>query len=154
MEIAYNLCRNYGLAIIVFTLVSKFIMLPIGVWVHRNSIKVVKLQPEINELKVRCWGDPDRLAEEQGKLYKREKYNPLASLIPLFIQILLLMGLVEVINHPLTYLFHLTGEQLGVLTEQLAVLTGADAGSASVQLRILEAMKLRTGLLLCSRSYP
>ena len=141
MEIAYSLCRNYGLAIILFTLVSKFIMLPIGVWVHRNSIKVVKLQPEINELKVRCWGDPDRLAEEQGKLYKREKYNPLASLIPLFIQILLLMGLVEVIYHPLTYLFHLTGDQLGVLTEQLAALTGADAGSASVQLRILEAMK-------------
>ena len=141
MEVAYNLCRNYGLAILLFTLISKFIMLPIGIWVHKNSIKVVKLQPEINELKIRYWGDPDSLADEQGKLYKREKYNPLASLIPLFIQILLLMGLVEVIYHPLTYLFHLTGEQVGILADQLVTLTGADAASSSVQLRILEAMK-------------
>ena len=44
------------------------------------------------------------MLKEQKKLYKKEKYNPLTSLVPLVIQIVLLMVLVEVINHPLTYI--------------------------------------------------
>ena len=62
MRLAYQLCRNYGIAILLFTLVSKVILLPIGVWVHKNSIKVVRIQPQINLLKVRFFGDRDSIA--------------------------------------------------------------------------------------------
>ena len=53
------------------------------------------MQPEINRIKAKHFGDADRIADEQSKIFKREKYNPLASLIPLAVQIILLMGLVE-----------------------------------------------------------
>ena len=62
MRLAYDLCRNYGVAILLFTLASKIILLPIGIWVHKNSIKVIRIQPEINLLKVRFFGDSDSLA--------------------------------------------------------------------------------------------
>lgn len=104
MRFCYNLCKNYGVAIILFTLISKFVLLPISIWVQKNSIKMIKMQPDINQIKINYFGDKDKIADEEASLYKKEKYNAFASLIPLLIQILLLMGLVSVINHPLTYI--------------------------------------------------
>ena len=104
MRFCYNLFGNYGIAIIAFTFLSKIILLPMSIWVQKNSIKMVKMQPAINKIKINFFGDKDRIAEEQDKLYKKEKYNAFASLIPLIIQIMLLMGLVSVINHPLTHI--------------------------------------------------
>ncbi len=92
MKWCWELLHNYGLAIILFTVLTKIIMLPLSVWVHKNSIKIVKIQPEVNFLKVRYFGDRERIAEEEAKLHKREKYNPLISIIPLAIQIILLFA--------------------------------------------------------------
>ena len=104
MSFLYNLCKNYGVAIILFTLFSKIVLLPISIWVQKNSIKMVKMQPDINRIKINYFGDKDKIAEETAALYKIEKYNALVSLVPLVIQIALLLGLVEVINKPLTYI--------------------------------------------------
>ena len=98
MNGCYALCHNYGLAIILFTLASKIVLLPVSIWVQKNSIKMVKMQPEINFLNVKFFGDKDRIAEEQAKIFKREKYHPMASIIPLIIQLVLLMGVIEVIK--------------------------------------------------------
>ncbi len=98
MNWCYALCRNYGLAIILFTLISKLVLLPVSIWVQKNSIKMVKIQPDINFLKVKYFGDKDAIAEGQTKLFKQEKYHPLASMIPLAIQIVLLMGVIAVIK--------------------------------------------------------
>lgn len=98
MNLCYGICHNYGIAIILFTLVSKIILLPVSVWTHYNSIKMIKIQPDINFLKAKYYGQTDIIDEEQAKLFKREKYNPLASTIPLILQLVLLMGVVGVIN--------------------------------------------------------
>ncbi|MDE6639417.1 MAG: membrane protein insertase YidC [Acetatifactor sp.] len=98
MSGCYFLVNNYGFAIILFTLLSKIILLPVSVWVQKNSIKMVKMQPEINYMKIRLFGDKDLIAEEQAKIFKREKYNPFASVVPMILQILLLLGVIEVIK--------------------------------------------------------
>lgn len=104
MKICYNVIGNYGAAIILFTLVSKIILLPVSIWVHKNSIKMVKMQPEINRIKAKFFGDKDTIAEEESKVYKANKYNPLASLFPLIIQIVLLLGVVEIVKNPAHYI--------------------------------------------------
>ena len=58
----YGLCGSFGLAILLFTLLSKIVLLPISVWLQKNSIKMVKMQPEINRLKAAHFGDPDAIA--------------------------------------------------------------------------------------------
>lgn len=98
MNLCYSFCKNYGWAIVLFTFLSKIVLIPISVWVQKNSIKMVKMQPEINFLRAKHFGDPDTIAEEQSKIFKREKYNAMASIVPLIIQIVLLMGLIEVIK--------------------------------------------------------
>lgn len=104
MSLLYDIFNNYGLAIILFTLFSKIVLLPVSIWVQKNSIKMVKMQPSINKIKIKYFGDKNIIAEEETKLYKKEKYNAFASLIPLLVQIVLLLGLVEVINKPMKYI--------------------------------------------------
>lgn len=98
MNGCYEICHNYGMAIILFTLVSKIVLLPVSLWTYFNSITIIKIQPDINLLKVKYYGQKDVIAEEQSKLFKEKKYHPLASMIPLIMQLLLLMGVVEVIK--------------------------------------------------------
>ena len=53
MHFCYKIFNNYGLGIIIFTFLSKIILIPMMIWVQKNSIKIVKLQPEINKKKIK-----------------------------------------------------------------------------------------------------
>lgn len=94
----YAFCHNYWIAILLFTFLSKLILLPLSVWVQKNSIKTVRMQPEINRIKAAYMGNNELISEEQYKLFKREGYSPFADLIPLFVQLALLMGVVEAVK--------------------------------------------------------
>ncbi len=100
MRAAYSLTGNYGLAVMLFTLMTKVILLPLSLWVHTNGIKMVRLEPAVNRLKVRYFGDPDKVADEQALLYKKAHYSPFAAVIPVAVQVVLLIGLVQIIYHP------------------------------------------------------
>ena len=119
MKFCYDLVGNYGLAIILFTFISKLVLLPISIWVQKNSIKMVRMQPELNRIKINYFGDKDSIAEEEAKLYKKYKYNPFASIIPLVVQIVLLLGLVQVINKPITYVLNYNNKTISKYTEVL-----------------------------------
>lgn len=98
MDFCYGLCHNYGWAIVLFTFISKIVLLPVSIWTYMNSITMIKIQPDINFIKVKYYGQKDEIAEEQAKLYKEKKYHPLASTIPLIIQLILLVGVVGTIR--------------------------------------------------------
>lgn len=98
MKQCYTLCGNYGVAVILFTFITKIILLPVSVWVQKNSIKMVKIQPDINFLKVRHFGDADAIAEGQNKLFRQAGYHPLASIVPTVIQLGLLMAVIAAIK--------------------------------------------------------
>lgn len=101
LSISYRLgMGNYILAIVIFTALSKVILLPVSIWTQKNSIKMVKIQPKLNMIKVKYFGDRDRIADETTALYKQEKYNPFAGIFPMIIQIVILLGIIEVVRHP------------------------------------------------------
>ena len=137
MKGCWMLVKDYGLAILLFTLATKIVLLPVSIWIQKNSIQMVKLQPEINNLKVKYQGQSDLIAEEQMKLFKREHYHPMLSIIPLLLQILLLLGVVHIIYHPLTFLF---GASDGTI-EALATHLNLNTSSNSFQLKIVEAFQ-------------
>ena len=143
INFCFNLTGNYGVSIILFTLITKIILLPISIWVQKNSIKMVKMQPEINEIHAKFFGDKDQIAEEEAALYKREHYNALASLVPLVIQIVLLLGVVDVIKNPsqaaLDSGFSFFGINLGLITVEnwgISILAPVIAGVSALALCI------------------
>lgn len=102
MTVLYGWCGNYALAILLFTIFAKIILLPLTIMLHLNSIKMIKMQPELNFAKAEFSNDKDRLSEEQLKLYKKYNYRPMLGLIPLAIQIILLMGVIDVVYRQLS----------------------------------------------------
>lgn len=98
INLCYGFCHNYWMAILIFTFLTKVILLPLSVWVQKNSIKTVRMQPEMNHISATYMGNQEAISEEQYKLFKREKYSPFADLIPLFVQLALLMGVVEAVK--------------------------------------------------------
>lgn len=98
MGLCYGIIPNYGVAIILFTLLTKIIMLPISIMVQKNSIKMVKMYPEMNRIKARCYGNKDMISEEEYQLYKKEQYHPMLDLVPVVLQLIILMGVVNAIK--------------------------------------------------------
>ncbi|MDE5943715.1 MAG: membrane protein insertase YidC [Clostridia bacterium] len=137
MKGLWLLVGNYGVAIVLFTLASKIILFPVSAWIQKNSILMVKIQPEINFLKANYAGNLDAIAEGQAKLYKREHYHPMLSLIPLVIQILLLLAVVYIIYHPMGYLFGVSNDAVKALADYI----GADTGDSGFQLAVIQAIK-------------
>lgn len=121
MKWCWELLGNYGLAIILFTLCTKIILLPVSVWVHKNSIKMVTIQPDINFIKAKYYGDRDRIAEEETKLYKKIGYSPFASVVPLLLQLLLLSAVVYIVKQPLTSILHISGETVETLARSFGL---------------------------------
>lgn len=88
---------NHWIDIIIFTFITKILQFPLSLWCHRNSLTMVSLMPEMNNLKVKYFGDKERIDEESVKLFKQNHYHPMLSLVPLAIQIIILMAFVKVI---------------------------------------------------------
>ena len=88
---------NYWWDIVIFTALTKVLQFPINIWCHLNTMKMVSIMPDTNRLKIKFFGDNDRIGEESAKLFKEKHYHPLLSLLPLAIQIVILMGFVDVI---------------------------------------------------------
>lgn len=101
LKLCASLLHSDALAIILFTLLTKVILFPVSVWVQKNGIAMVRLTPELNRLKIRYYGDKDTIAEETQVLYKKEKYHPLASTIPMIIQLVLLIGVIGAVRSAL-----------------------------------------------------
>ena len=59
---------------------------------------MVKITPQINRLKIKYYGDKDTIADETQLLYKKEHYHPLASLIPMVVQLVMLLGVIEAVK--------------------------------------------------------
>ena len=99
MQPCYALTQNWWLAIALFTVLVKIILLPLSLWCQKNSIVMVQLMPELNRIKVKHFGDAEAIGEAQTKLHKQMHYHPLLSLVPLAVQILILFGLVDVVHY-------------------------------------------------------
>ena len=102
---AYSLTGSYGLAILIFAIAVRiFILFPVGILAHKNSLRLLKLQPEMDLIKRRYTGDKEQINEEQYSLFKRERYNPFIGLIPLFVQLVLIIGIMRVMLDPMRHL--------------------------------------------------
>lgn len=139
----YWLFRNYGIAILAFTLLTKAVMFPISLLVQKNSIKMVKMKPQLDMLRYQYVDDNDAFLDAQSALYKQEHYNPMAGVIPLLLQLPIILGLLDVVYKPLKHILHLTPELQRAFVEQTARLMSvtADALGSTAQLSVVERVR-------------
>ncbi len=94
----YGICGDWGLAIIILTLIIRILLTPLMVRSTRSSAKMQVLQPKMQELQERYADDPQRLQQEMSKLYAENKFNPLGGCLPVFLQMPVFFALFSVIR--------------------------------------------------------
>lgn len=104
LEWIYLLVKNYGLAIIIFSILVKIVMLPISIRQQKTMKKNEKIQKELKILQIKHKGNPERLNQETMELYKRENVNPFGGCFTIIIQFILLISMFYLVKSPLTYM--------------------------------------------------
>lgn len=140
MWACYSVLKDYGMAIVVFTLFTKVILLPIALWVQKNSIKMVRMKPQLDALRYQHIDDKDAYMDAQAALYKKEKYSPMAGVYPLLLQIPLIFGLIDVIYKPLKHLLHIPTDIIDAFVEKTAEILGTTELGSSPQLKVVELL--------------
>ncbi len=93
LKFLYNYVHNYGIAIIILTVLIKLIFWPLGNKSYKSMKEMQKLQPKMLELREKYKDDKARLSQETMALYKAYKVNPMGGCLPMIIQIPVFFGL-------------------------------------------------------------
>ena len=116
LRIIFELVQNYGLSIILFTIVVKVLLLPLTIKQTKSTKAMQDIQPKILEIQTKYKDKPEKQQQEIMKIYTEAKINPLAGCLPLLIQMPILIALFSVLREPVTY---------GVFVDQAQFATAA-----------------------------
>lgn len=123
----YLLVHNYGVAIILFTVVMKVVLFPFSVKQQKSMAANSKLAVKQKELQKKYGNDKQRLQLETQKLYEKEGVNPMGGCSTMFLPLIIMMGLYFTVLNPLTNAVHLSGDAITKATELLAHVPGVGA---------------------------
>lgn len=120
----YAIIPNYGWTIILFTLVTKLILLPLGLKQQKSMTKMQAMQPKLAALQEKYKNDKQKQSEETMKLYKQYGISPMGGCLPMLIQLPIIFALYRVLYRPITYMLHYSAERVGDLAYDLALKLG------------------------------
>jgi YidC/Oxa1 family membrane protein insertase len=98
LKLFYGMIPNYGVAIILLTILIKVIFFPITHKSYESTGKMQAIQPKIKELQDKYKNDPNKLNKEMADLYKSEGVNPMGGCLPLLIQMPIFFALYGLLN--------------------------------------------------------
>lgn len=104
LNFIYNIVQNYGLAIIIFSILIKLLMLPVSIKQQKTMKKSVKIQEKMKELQFKYKNNPEKLNQETMELYKNENMSPFSGCLSSIVQIILLFSVFYLVRSPLTYM--------------------------------------------------
>ncbi len=104
LNFLYNIFQNYGIAIIVFSVILRIILIPLTVKQQTTMRKSSKIQAKMQELQQKYKNNPEKLNQEMMELYKTEKMNPFSGCFSSIIQLLIILSVFWLVSQPLTYM--------------------------------------------------
>jgi YidC/Oxa1 family membrane protein insertase len=138
----YQITHNYALAILLFTIVTRVILLPLAFKQQKSTAAMAAFTPKLEELKKKYAGNQQKLNEEQMKLYSEEGINPLSSCLPLLVQFPLLIGIFDVVYRPLTHIIRASKDVITQATEIAATIYGTNQSfTVRPEIYIVRAIK-------------
>ncbi len=104
LNFLYNLLNNYGLAIIIFSIIIKILLLPLTIKQQKTMKKTEKMQTELKSLQFKYKNDPEKLNKEMMDLYKRENMSPFSGCLSSIVQLILILAVFYLVRSPLTFM--------------------------------------------------
>ena len=118
LNFIYNLTSNYGIAIILFTILLKLIMLPMTIKQQKSMKQSSQLQILAKEIQEKYSNDPQKMNQEMMELYKNN--NPLGGCFSSILQIIVILSIFFLVSKPLTYMKKVDTNIINDYTKQIA----------------------------------
>ena len=104
LKLFFDLIGNYGLAVILFSLLVKGIMVPFTIKQQKQLRKSQELQPKLQALQEKYKDDQQKLSIEYQKFMKENNYSPFGGCLTMILQFVFLIGIFYVVSRPITYM--------------------------------------------------
>ena len=104
LNFLYEFVNNFGLAIILFSILIKLLMLPMSIKQQKTKKKTQKINEEMKQIQFKYKNDPEKMNQEVMSLYKRENMSPFSGCLSSILQIILLFAVFYLVRSPLTYM--------------------------------------------------
>lgn len=119
LQILYEFVNNYGLAIILFTVIMKIILIPLSIKQQKTMKKSSELQEKMKVIQFKYKNDQEKMNQEIMDLYKTEKMSPFSGCLTAIVQMLLLLSIFYLVRSPITYMQKVPQENLNNYIQQL-----------------------------------
>lgn len=148
---AYTLVNNFGIAIIIFTLIFKIVLFPSSVKQQKSMAANAKMQAKQKALQEKYANDKQKYNEELQKLYEKENIKPfggcLSSLLPMFV----MLGIYYAVVRPLSNVLHIASDKVEALSQYVNTLPGISLNSGSLYseielLRVFDGVSSHSGV--------
>lgn len=131
LNFIYEMIKNYGVSIILFSIILKIVMIPISVKQHVSMKKTAKIQGKLKELQKKHKGNPEKLNKETMELYKKENMSPFSGCLSAIIQLVLLLAMFYLVRSPLTYMKKIDISEINKMNQQIVKEVGKEKMSAA-----------------------
>lgn len=112
LNFVYGIVNNYGLAIIIFTILLRVILLPINIKQQKMLKKSAKIQEKMKELQDKYGNDTIRLSQEVQELYKKENMSPFSGCLSSILQIFIVISMFMLVSKPLSYMRQIPADKI------------------------------------------
>ncbi len=119
LQFLYQLINNYGIAIILFTVIIKLLLLPLSIKQQRTLKKSTELQEKMKVIQFKYKTDPEKMNQEMMNLYKSENMSPFSGCLTAIVQLLLLLSVFYLVRSPLTFMQKVPQESINHYVQQL-----------------------------------
>ncbi len=121
VQIFYLIFKNFGVAIIFFTIVTRLMMFPLNIKQQKSTAAQQRLQPKLNELKNRYGKNQEAYNQAVQELYAKEGVSMSGGCLPMLIQFPLFFGMYAAIRQPLTNVLHIGRDMVEKLCQAFGI---------------------------------
>lgn len=149
MRLFYEWTGSYAIALLLFAVVIKIVLLPFGIKQQKNAIKQAKLRPKEMAIRKKYAGRDDKptqnkMQQEIMELYQKEGFNPMGGCLPLLLQMPIIVILYRIVYMPLTYICQWSAERISELqatAEKAGLLGEGGKWTAQAEIQLLSMIK-------------
>ncbi len=153
MWLLYKVIQNYGICLILFTVLIKAALFPLSIKQQKSSAKMAVFQPKMLEIQQKYANNKEKQQQELMKFYETHGYNPMSGCLPMFIQFPILFGIIDVVYRPLHHILRIPKD---VIKQMSDILSGAiqNFNTYQAELQIISAVHKPEMLALLSDIDP
>lgn len=138
LNFLYNLVNNYGLALILFSVLLKIILMPISIKQQKTMKKSAKIQAKMQVIQAKYKSNPEKMNQEIMALYKEEKMSPFSGCLSGILQVILLFAVFYLVKSPLTYMKKVEPQIINTYIEQIKQESPEKRNAAYPEIEVIE----------------